>query len=127
MMVPQMVGDLLTAIVTKNPTYRHAYDPFAGSGTALTEAMMRGLDFTGHDINPLAVLLCQAKTIPFFDAALTTKLTEINRAAKADKKLTIAVDFPNRTKWFKVSVTIELSKLRRAIQAEGSLWARCFF
>ena len=127
MMVPQMVGDLLTAIVTKNPAYRHAYDPFAGSGTALTEAMMRGLDFTGRDINPLAVLLCQAKTIPFFNVALTTKLTEINRAAQADKKLTIAVDFPNRTKWFKASVAIELSKLRRAIQAEGSLWARRFF
>ena len=127
MMVPQMVGDLLTAIVTKNPTCRHSYDPFAGSGTALTEAMMRGLDFTGRDINPLAVLLCQAKTIPFFDLALTTKLTEIHRSARADKRSTIVVDFPNRTKWFKEPVAVELSRVRRAIQEEESLWARRFF
>src|SRR4051812_13987676 len=63
MMVPQMVGDLLAA-VADGKMATHVYDPFAGSGTALTESMMRGLDFSGQDINPLAVLLCQAKAIP---------------------------------------------------------------
>ena len=127
MMVPQMVGDLLDAIVGRHPKKKSVYDPFAGSGTALTEAMMRGLDFTGRDINPLAVLLCQAKTIPFFDAALTEKSTEILAAAKADKKTSMAVKFPNREKWFQDSVGIELSKLRRSIQRDSSVWARRFF
>lgn len=127
MMVPQMVGDLLDAVVGHNPSYRKVYDPFSGSGTALTEAMLRGLDFTGRDINPLAVLLCQAKTIPFFDDAMRVKSRELLRRAKGDAKTVIAAEFPNRTKWFQDSVSIELSKLRRAIQAEASIWARRFF
>ena len=71
MMVPQMVRDLLAPFAQRGT---HVYDPFAGSGTALTEAMMKGLDFSGQDINPLAVLLCQAKTIPFFDVALADSI-----------------------------------------------------
>lgn len=127
MMVPQMVGDLLDAIIEHNPSCRRAYDPFSGSGTALTEAMMRGLDFTGRDINPLAVLLCQAKTIPFFDGALDTKLVDLQSAMLSDRKSSIAVSFPNRSKWFGDDVARELSKIRRAIQSEDSLWARRFF
>ncbi len=127
MMVPQMVGDLLDAIVGQHPGYRRVYDPFAGSGTALTEAMIRGLDFTGRDINPMAVLLCQAKTIPFFDAALQEKSIQVFASARNARKSSIAVEFPNRKKWFQDSVAIELSKLRRAIQAEPAVWARRFF
>lgn len=39
------------------------FDPFAGSGTVLVEGMLSGMDVvTGNDINPLALLLCKAKT-----------------------------------------------------------------
>jgi len=127
MMVPQMVGDLLTAISANNPNIRRVYDPFAGSGTALTEAMMRGLDFNGQDINPLAVLLCQAKSIPFFDAALVDKLDEIVAIARSDSKRSLEVSFAGRKKWFSNPVTLGLSRLRRAIRAESTLWARRFF
>jgi hypothetical protein len=126
MMVPQMVGDLLTAVVEKSPCYRHIYDPFAGSGTALTEAMMRGLDFSGQDINPLAVLLCEAKAIPFFDGALKDKLAGIVEMANSDAGRTIEASFPGRRKWFSAPVATKLSRLRRAIRAETSLWARRF-
>ena len=127
MMVPQMVGDLLTAITAKNTSYRHVYDPFSGSGTSLTEAMMRGLDFTGQDINPLAILLCQAKTIPFFGSALTEKLADISAIIDADKGRSIETSFPGIRKWFSIPVAIKLSRLRRAIRKESSLWARRFF
>ena len=39
------------------------FDPFAGSGTVLVEGMLNGIDtVAGNDINPLAILLCKAKT-----------------------------------------------------------------
>lgn len=36
-------------------------DPFAGVGTTLVEAKMRGYDSCGIEINPYALLVCQAK------------------------------------------------------------------
>lgn len=127
MMVPQMVGDLLTVITESDPTIKRTFDPFVGSGTAPTETMMRGLDFTGQDVNPLAILLCQTKTIPFFDGALEEKAQEVVESAAEDNKRTVGAHFPNRPKWFQPGVAVELSRLRRAIRGESAGWARKFF
>ena len=127
MMVPEMVGELLTAIGEGSPrAAKHVYDPFVGSGTVLTEAMLQGMDFTGQDINPLAILLCQAKTIPFFDSALEEKVETVLEVAREDKSRAFATDFPNCHKWFTDRVAIGLSKLRRGIRSEPELWARRF-
>ncbi len=41
------------------------FDPFAGSGTVLVEGMLSGIEIvSGNDINPLALFLSKAKTIP---------------------------------------------------------------
>jgi SAM-dependent methyltransferase len=40
-------------------------DPFAGSGTALVEAMLRGARVFGSDVNPLAIELCKLKATPW--------------------------------------------------------------
>jgi hypothetical protein len=127
MMVPQMQGDLLRAVLMAAPDTRHVFDPFVGSGTALTEAMMLGLDFSGCDINPLAVLLCRAKVIPFFDSALRDKLTELVERARADRSCVIEAKFPNWQKWFRRDVAIALSRIQRSIRLEHALWARRFF
>ncbi|MCA9613439.1 MAG: hypothetical protein KC586_11855 [Myxococcales bacterium] len=37
-------------------------DPFCGSGTVLVEAMVRGLESTGVDLNPLALRIAEVKT-----------------------------------------------------------------
>lgn len=52
MMVPQMVRKILDEICIIDPNIKHIHDPFVGSGTILTESMLRGLEFTGRDINP---------------------------------------------------------------------------
>src|SRR5262249_2571284 len=57
MMVPQMQGELIRAVSAARPGLANAFDPFVGSGTTLTESMLQGLQFTGWDINPLAILL----------------------------------------------------------------------
>ena len=126
MMVPQMVGELLAAIGEGSPEAKHVYDPFAGSGTVLTETMLRGMDFTGQDINPLAILLCKAKTIPFFDSALEDKVEAVLEFTREDQSRALEAEFANRHKWFTDRVSVGLSKLRRAIRAEAMLLARRF-
>jgi hypothetical protein len=126
MMVPQMQADLLSAAVADDPSTKHVYDPFVGSGTVLTESMKLGLDFTGQDINPLAVLVCRAKMIPHFHAALSTKVEKAIEAARSDRCRAIELQFAGWPKWFKHRIAIALSRLRRAIRSERELWARRF-
>ena len=63
MMVPKMQREMLEVCLEhlqdRSPLL---LDPFAGSGTILVEAMLKGLNVVGIDINPLAILLCKAKT-----------------------------------------------------------------
>jgi hypothetical protein len=127
MMVPDMLSDLIRVIRGSDPNVKTIYDPFAGSGSVLTETMLLGLDFVGGDINPLAVLLCKAKSGPFCSGQLEDKLDDLLSSVESDNSNRREASFPNLTKWFEPRVVQELSKLRRAIRAEPALWARRFF
>jgi hypothetical protein len=127
MMVPQMARAILDEACVVHPEIEWIRDPFVGSGTILTEAMLRGLNFVGNDINPLAVLLCRAKIGPFFISSLKLKAIELIHRIGDDRAFRIEVSFPGSTKWFRKDVLISLSKIRRAIIKESSLWARRFF
>ncbi len=127
MMVPEMISDLIKTIIEVTPSTRAIYDPYAGSGTVMTEAMLQGRDFLARDVNPLAVLLCKVKRGPFFPEAMLEKAAELRARIKADKKWRIEISFAGRKKWFTRDAAIELSKVRRGIQAEPSVWARRFF
>jgi hypothetical protein len=127
MMVPQMARAVLAEACAVHPRARWVTDPFAGSGTILTESIMKGLNFFGRDINPLAVLLCRVKAGPFFPDALAAKTQDVLGRVQADRSSRFEVDFPGRNKWFRRDVQISLSRLRRAIVCEKALWARRFF
>jgi hypothetical protein len=127
MMVPQMASSVLEQACAVHPKIERVGDPFVGSGTILTETMLRGLSFCGTDINPLSILLCRVKSGPFFVDALGEKVQQVIAHIGADVSNIVEVDFPNRDKWFRQDVQIALSKIRRAILREGSLWARRFF
>jgi hypothetical protein len=127
MMVPQVARAVLGQACAIHPEIEMAGDPFAGSGTMLTESMLRGLSFAGTDINPLAVLLCRVKAGPFFVDALAEKVSQVITRIDADTRSSVEVDFPNIDKWFRPDVQIDLSKIRRAIIREDALWARRFF
>jgi hypothetical protein len=47
MMVPCMQGDIIDVILAHRPGHCRVLDPFVGSGTVMTEALVRGLNFTG--------------------------------------------------------------------------------
>ncbi len=127
MMVPQVARSILEQACAVHPEIEKVGDPFIGSGTILTESMLRGLSFSGADINPLSILLCRTKSGPFFIHALAEKVQQVMARIDADPRSTVEVNFPNREKWFRLDVQIALSKIRRAILRELSLWARRFF
>lgn len=127
MMVPQVARAVLSEVTSVHPEVEVVNDPFAGSGTILTESMLRGLSFSGTDINPLAVLLCKVKSGPFFVDALDVKIAELYNHIDTDNSAVVEVAFPNIDKWFRKDVSIALSRLRRAILKEDSCWARRFF
>lgn len=127
MMVPQMQSELISIIVDATPKVKGIYEPFVGSGTVMLEAMKRGLDFTGQDINPLAILLCKAKSGPFFEEVIKDRIKELLSLIRTDRKSQIEANFARLDKWFQSDVAHELSKIRRAIQKEKYLWCRQFF
>ena len=126
MMVPQMVRALLDGICAVEQNVARIADPFVGSGTVLTETMLRGLSFAGRDINPLAILLCRVKVGPLFPEALRERTEEAIVRARADSSNANAVSFDGLQKWFRRDVQIGLSRLRRAILAENAPWGRRF-
>jgi DNA methylase len=127
MMVPEMISDLIRTIISVKPSTKAVFDPYAGSGTVLTEAMLQGRDFLARDINPLAILLCKVKRGPFFSEAMRERAAALRGRIKSDKKWRIEIDFTGRNKWFTRDAAIGLSKIRRAIQDEPAIWARRFF
>ncbi len=70
-----VVADFLHTLV---PPGGHVLDPFCGSGVILAEARAMGLQATGIDLNPAAVMLASVTTAPpepdAFNAALTAFL-----------------------------------------------------
>lgn len=126
MMVPQMLARLIRDVKTVNPDLQSIYDPFVGSGTALTESMLQGLDFFGRDINPLAVLLCRVKSGPFFVGKLPEKQAALFKRIRLDNGLTIESKFDNWQKWFRRDVAIHLSRVVRSIRMDRSKWSRQF-
>lgn len=127
MMVPTMQRDVLRQILSVCPEITRVLDPFVGSGTVMTESMLAGLDFTGIDINPLAILTCKAKSHLHQFKKFETKARALAHKIQNDTARKFEVNFFGRDKWFSRSAIFALSKIRRAIQNEESLWAREIF
>lgn len=120
MMVPQMQGAIIDVLRSAQPTYRRVLDPFVGSGTTLVESMVRGLDFQGLDINPLAILVSRAKATIIPPREIEDAATRIKARIATDRGRSYYVSFPNQKKWFRSSASIALSRVARAIEVEAS-------
>lgn len=117
MMVPTMQADILDAIIGEVDSDFHVIDPFLGSGTVMTEAMRRGLSFTGIDINPLAILTCEAKAA--IEAGVTLDKTVIDLLSTLKREWSVETDvsFHKIEKWFTPEQIIVFSQFRRAIMS----------
>lgn len=126
MMVPEIQRELVKVVHESQAGINNVLDPFVGAATTMTSCMPFGLNFTGQDINPLAVLISRAKTGPFDEQVLEESKERVFAAITADTLTGIEADFPNIDKWFQPQVKVELSRIRRAIRTEGELWVRRF-
>jgi hypothetical protein len=123
MMVPRMQGDIMDTILKKKKTKCRVLDPFVGSGTVMTEALMRDLPFTGIDINPLAALVCEAKAA--IDRGVDVEgAAQLLLAFLRNDVSEEIIDFPGRAKWFDDQSAIRFSVLRRSICAISDAGAR---
>ena len=116
MMVPVTQSLIIEALSGNLPINAMAIDPYMGSATSLMSCMEYGLGIYGQDINPLAVLIAQAKISSFDIELITNTLEELMSRIKADSSDSINVNFPGIDKWFTKQVQIDLSKIRRNIQ-----------
>lgn len=125
MMVPCMQGDIIDIILDHKPGPScRVLDPFVGSGTVMTEALIRNLNFTGVDINPLAALVCEAKVAIDEGTDIEGATQTVLSALRGDVCDTIDVDFPGREKWFDDESAMRFSSLRRAITQVQNKGAR---
>lgn len=127
MMVPNLQGNILAAIKEVSPKSQKVLDPFVGSGTVLVESMNLGMDFSGVDINPLAVLSCLAKSGPYFIDSFTDKAATLISNIQADRITRHESAFLGRDKWFEADVALGISKIARNIKKVDALWARRLF
>jgi site-specific DNA-methyltransferase (cytosine-N4-specific) len=125
MMVSPMQGELLDVIAQHRGGSPRVTDPFVGSGTTLGEAMRLGLDFTGVDINALAILICQVKArgATGLDLAAAIDAVVANRRAKGPMSL---LRDPWTARWYRPDVAAGLGALHAAIRRVDDIHVRRF-
>lgn len=129
MMVPKMQREILEVCLSQSE-HKHLtlLDPFAGSGTILVEGMLQGLDIVGIDVNPLAVLLCKAKTTIINPEILKQHTATIKREVLNLKKHKLENhSFNGIEKWFTAQAISDLTILRSAIINDNDINIRRFF
>ena len=112
-------------------------DPMMGSGTTVVEAMLAGRRGVGLDIDPLALRLCQSKTVPLQVAGLRNVAQEVvaqalSLARKEAVGRHLAQRFDTRTRafvdyWFLPRTQHELMALVLAIESMTDPSLRRFF
>lgn len=120
MMVPQMQGDIINAIREAFPNTKRTLDPFAGSGTILTESLKLGLSSIAVDINPMAILLCRVKSAGFCAREAQQAYLRVLKRWREDASDEIEISYAKRDKWFSRPALLELSKVSRAIKRTQS-------
>jgi site-specific DNA-methyltransferase (cytosine-N4-specific) len=115
MMVPRLQRKLLETCISWDPRIDRIYDPFVGSGTVMTESMMLGRSFVGADINPLAILVCRAKSEYLSAEEIHKDLKRLLKRIESDSSDEVDVEFAHMNKWFQPKVLKGICRIRRAI------------
>lgn len=114
--LPDMVHSLLSTL--KNHfDVKKVLDPFVGSGTVALEAKVLDLDFYGSDLNPLAVLLANTKSITITNKNHVEKsLRGFLINLQVDKSIYCIQNFENIEFWFKPENIEELSFIKHHVK-----------
>ena len=101
-------------------------DPFCGSGTAIVEGILNGMDSTGIDLNPIAYIISRAKTNKYTKKDIrlirefVLKLQPNNNGLFTKNEIELfgkikVPDFPNRDHWLQDNVSNDLAVLKKHI------------
>ena len=116
-MVPNMQGEIFDILLKHDDKISNVLDPFMGSGTALVEGYLRGLDVMGIDINPLSFLAVKVKLQRYNIKTLQRKSKALMSRIQGDDSKE-CFEFNNIRKWYKEEIIVSLSKIRRCILME---------
>jgi hypothetical protein len=109
--IPQLVEVLLDRYFTRGA---HMLDPFAGSGTALVQALESGLDATGVELAAFNCLLIGVKTAAYDIDALGDELRDVcGRLGELDVKRRTGTGYVKR--WYAPQALGELNAFRELI------------
>ena len=116
--VPQVARELLQLVGATDCSL--IADPFCGSGTSLVEASLAKVPIIGVDLDPLAVMMSQAKTT----ALSVRQLTELKKYwnGKIGKETydNLSEAVPNLYHWFRPEIAEQLAFIKRkALQLEN--------
>ncbi|TFG27599.1 hypothetical protein EU527_18410, partial [Candidatus Thorarchaeota archaeon] len=133
--IPQLVERLFDEYVTSS--HAHVNDPFFGSGTTIVTAISRGYIASGTDINGIALLMTQAKSVPIDPSYLDLKIkrflagirpTSTNHSLGGDSSL---IKLPEKNierieYWFPEKNKMEIGRILKIILNESDLLVRRF-
>jgi len=96
-------------------------DPFAGSATTNVEALLCGRHSVGIDVDPFSRFLAMVKTTPLDEVELKRSQKSILRSIvnfQAHKVNESDIPkFPYRDNWFKREILLELTYIKKSIEA----------
>lgn len=126
--IPQIPEALIRATTNKGDVI---LDPFLGSGTTLLEANRLSRNSIGIDINPVALLISEVKTIPVsinkLDLAIKNFVNIVSPRIAISRNLSVysrnnsnvmgkisfdLADFQDVDRWYQKNVLVELSIIR---------------
>lgn len=127
MMVPIVQQRLIEILISTDSNIKTMLDPFMGSSTSIVAGMMNGLSCYGQDINPLSILLSKIKTNIYDLDVLSLSVQDLLKNINEDEQTQIERNFKGIDKWFKPTVSFELSKIVRSIRKCKNIEIRRFF
>ena len=111
--VPNLPRYFVREILTAD-TNTIVLDPFCGSGTTLVECALERKASCGVDIDPLAVMIARAKTVPLDESAIS-QIEACWKTFDYSKECHEMVpQIPNLSHWFTEQASAELSAIKQA-------------
>lgn len=126
-MVPEMQKELLSAVISEDPSIKNLFDPFHGSGVTLVEGKELGLLPGGIDINPLASLITKVKLEGISKKKIDRSIKNLRKKLYNPNYDYDEHYFININKWFREDIINSLSKIRKVILEEKCANIRRFY
>ena len=109
--VPQVARELLSLVGAT--AHSLIGDPFCGSGTTLVEASVTGIPIVGMDLDPLAVLISQAKTMVLSPRHLAEVKLYWDASIGMENPDRLENAVPNLYHWFKPDTARQLEFIKQ--------------